>query len=514
MTMTSDNEAARRDPPLTGPTQARAEPVMPELGRAPEPAAAPVAPPVEPSAAPAPPPATVATPAPPPAPPAAVAAPVAPPPLVLVSPAAPKAEPPHEPLTLTPDAGARPAPRPEPKPKPSARERRRARRGANASSREWVVFGSSLLSLLAIFGLVAVMTVGRVFDVMNRPGPLAADRTVIVTRSQGVEGVAQTLEDNGVIRDANAFVWAATLTAQRGNLKAGEFAFPRGATMRQVMDILASGRVVQHAITIPEGLTSWQIVQLLREKDVLAGDIRQVPPEGSLFPSTYRVPRGYPRERLLRQMTEDRNRILAEVWARRRPDLPVRSPEELVTLASIVEKETGVASERARVAGVFVNRLNRRMRLESDPTIIYGLTEGRGVLGRGILRSEITRAHPYNTYTIPALPPGPIANVGREALEAAANPMRSNELFFVADGTGGHVFAATLAEHNRNVARWREIERARGGEVSPGLDAAPEAPRPARPAPRATPTAPQAAPSPGAPLRGAAASPTPAPSIR
>lgn len=389
----------------------------------------------------------------------------------------PQAATPSEPMApLDPPKSVRARLLPErpPRPAPSPRDKRnggRRRRGGQ-SAREFTAFTSSAFSLLTIVGLLAALAYGSFRENLIRPGPLVADRAfVIPTRNGGTSGIGEMLERNGIIADAQLFVWGARLSSSRRGLQAGEYVFPQGASIRQVIDIIASGRVVQHAITVPEGLTSFQIVQRLRETDVLAGDLRQIPPEGSLLPDTYYVTRGTSREALVRRMAEARERVLNDVWARRRPDLPVRSPAELVTLASIVEKETGVAGERARVAGVFVNRLNRRMRLQSDPTIIYGITEGRGVLGRGILRSEIERPTPYNTYTIPALPPTPIANVGRAALEAAANPMRTNEIYFVADGTGGHAFAETLEEHQRNVARWREIERDRGGQVSPGVDA-------------------------------------------
>jgi UPF0755 protein len=371
-------------------------------------------------------------------------------------------------MRLWPQRPPKPATPPPPPREP--RKRSGSGRRGGQSAREWSAFSSSALSLLMIIGLAATFAYGALHDSLTRPGPLAADRTFFIPRNNGgTAGIGEMLERNGIVADADLFVWGARLG--RNQLQAGEYAFPRGASIRQVIDIIASGRVVQHAVTIPEGLTSFQVMQRLRETDVLAGELRQIPPEGSLLPDTYYVTRGTTREELVRRMTRERERVLNEVWARRRPDLPLRSPAELVTLASIVEKETGVGSERPRVAGVFVNRLNRRMRLQSDPTIIYGITEGRGVLGRGILRSEIERPTPFNTYVIPALPPTPIANVGRAALEATANPARTNDLYFVADGTGGHAFAETLEQHQRNVARWREIERERGGQVSPGLDA-------------------------------------------
>jgi UPF0755 protein len=212
-------------------------------------------------------------------------------------------------------------------------------------------------------------------------------------------------------------------------------------------------------VTIPEGLTTEQVLTRLRDNDVLAGDMTETPKEGALLPETYKVARGYPRAKLLLKMQEDQRKFLDHIWARRSPDLPIKTPYELVTLASIVEKETGRADERPRVAAVFVNRLRKGMRLQSDPTIVYGLVGGKATLGRGILKSELEKWTPYNTYAVEGLPPGPIANPGKAALEAVANPSRTPDLYFVADGNGGHVFAETLDQHQRNVQRWRQIER-------------------------------------------------------
>jgi UPF0755 protein len=211
-------------------------------------------------------------------------------------------------------------------------------------------------------------------------------------------------------------------------------------------------------LTVAEGLTSEQIVARLLENDVLTGQIREIPREGTLLPETYKFTRGMTREQIIQRMQQAHRRVLQEVWERRMPDLPIKTPEQLITLASIVEKETGRSEERTRVAAVFVNRLKSRMRLQSDPTIIYGLTGGKGSLGRPILRSEIEQPTPYNTYVVDGLPPGPIANPGRASLEAAANPARTKELYFVADGSGGHVFSDNYAEHQKNVARLRSIE--------------------------------------------------------
>jgi len=228
---------------------------------------------------------------------------------------------------------------------------------------------------------------------------------------------------------------------------------------------------VLHSFTIPEGLTSDQVVQRIRDNDILVGEIKEPPREGSILPETYKFARGETRQALLAVMERAQTKAVDEIWAKRASDLPIKSPGELVTLASIVEKETGKADERARVAGVFINRLRRHIKLESDPTIVYGLAFGKGSLGHPISKAELEQATPYNTYIISGLPPGPIANPGRAALEAAANPSATKELYFVADGTGGHAFAETLDQHLKNVAHWREIEKDVKDRLAP--DAAP-----------------------------------------
>jgi UPF0755 protein len=242
-------------------------------------------------------------------------------------------------------------------------------------------------------------------------------------------------------------------------LKSGEYLFQKNASLRDVINTIVEGKVVQHAITIPEGLTSEQIVARLQDNDIFSGSLKEQPREGTLLPDTYNFPRGTPRDQVIHRMQQAQKRVLAEVWARRNPDVPLRSPEQLVTLASIVEKETGRADERSRVAAVFTNRLRQRIKLQSDPTIIYGLVGGKGTLGRPIKRSEIQQPSPYNTYVIEGLPPGPIANPGRASLEATANPARTRDLFFVADGTGGHSFTETYDQHQKGVAKLRAMEK-------------------------------------------------------
>jgi UPF0755 protein len=321
-----------------------------------------------------------------------------------------------------------------------------------------VIAGNALLTL--VFLLTVLAGVGFVVGKQRfeLPGPLAEDKVINVPRG-GIRDTAALLEREGVIDQPYLFVAGALLMKARNDLKYGEYRFGKQASLRDVVDTIINGKVVQHDFTVAEGLTSDQIVQRLLENDVLSGDIREVPREGTLLPETYRFTRGTTREQMIQRMQQGSRRVAQEVWERRVPDLPIKSLEQLVVLASIIEKETGKAEERTRVAAVFINRLRQRMKLQSDPTIIYGLVGGKGSLGRPIQRSEIEQPTPYNTYVIDGLPPGPIANPGRASLEAAANPARTKELFFVADGTGGHAFADNYEQHQKNVARLRAIER-------------------------------------------------------
>jgi UPF0755 protein len=343
-----------------------------------------------------------------------------------------------------------------PPPAPPSRPRKKPSRWA---SNPIVVAGSWFFTLI----LVAIIFVGGAFWIgkadYDSPGPLAQDTAIIIPGDFGLMDIADLLVKKGVIEQQWVFVGAALGTRSSGKLKAGEYEFPKAASPRQVLAKLVSGEVIEYTVTIPEGLTSDQIVDRLAGVVALSGAVRQVPREGSLMPDTYKFTRGMSREDMLRRMARTQQATLQEIWTKRDPSLPLKSPEELVVLASIVEKETGVAGERPQVAAVFVNRLNKKMRLQSDPTIIYGLVRGKGRLDRPITRSDITTPTPFNTYTIPGLPPGPIGNPGKASLEATANPAKINALYFVADGTGGHAFADTLDQHNRNVTRWRQIER-------------------------------------------------------
>ncbi|MDO9335106.1 MAG: endolytic transglycosylase MltG [Caulobacter sp.] len=322
-----------------------------------------------------------------------------------------------------------------------------------------------LVSGLLTLGLVAALVGVWALWTYQGPGPATKSggvHVVMLRRGAGLNEIASALEKAGAVRSAPVFLAAAQITGAARELKAGEYEFPNRAPMSVVLDYVREGRVVRHQVTIPEGWTSEMVVEALMKEPALTGEVA-TPAEGTILPETYEFERGEERGAVLQRMMDDRDRLLASLWDKRKSGLPVRTPEEAVTLASIVEKETGIASERPRVAAVFMNRLNQGIRLQSDPTIIYGLTRGRP-LGRGIRRSELDAPNPYNTYQIDGLPPGPIANPGRASLAAVLDPPESTELFFVADGSGGHVFASTLEEHNRNVERWRIVEQQKAAE--------------------------------------------------
>ncbi|MFL9827948.1 endolytic transglycosylase MltG, partial [Rhodoplanes sp. SY1] len=281
-----------------------------------------------------------------------------------------------------------------------------------------VVIGNAIFTFLVLLAVVVGGAVWVGKQRLDDVGPLAEEKSVLIPRGAGIRDIADQLVREGVIDHPWTFVGAVVFRKAREDLKSGEYLFQKQASLGDVIDTLVEGKVVQHTITVPEGLTSEQIVQRLLESDLLAGNIREIPREGSLLPETYKVVRGTPRDQVIQRMQQAQRRVLQEVWDHRMADLPLRTPEQLLTLASIVEKETGKPEERTRVAAVFVNRLKQRMRLQSDPTIIYGLVGGKGTLGRPIMRSEIEQPTPYNTYVIDGLPPGPIANPGRAALEA------------------------------------------------------------------------------------------------
>ncbi|MEM8650651.1 MAG: endolytic transglycosylase MltG [Pseudomonadota bacterium] len=319
-------------------------------------------------------------------------------------------------------------------------------------------FVMSCIIFVAII-LVAVGYYGK--HEFEKAGPLKTSQTLVIESGSSVQKIAAQLRENGVINDDFIFLaWARVHKAQ-SSLKAGEYLFKPGMSMLDVMETIRSGKGILHKVSLPEGLTVLQILDRLAKNEILEGELPEVAPaEGTLMPDTYPFQRGTTRKEIIERMQLAQKQFLASVWEKRVDNLPISSPEEMVILASIVEKETGRAAERPHVASVFINRLRKGMKLQSDPTIIYGIFGGAGKpKDRPIYRSDIDKPTPYNTYTIPALPPGPIANPGRAALEAVANPSITDDLFFVANGTGGHVFAKTLEEHNQNVARWRAIEK-------------------------------------------------------
>ena len=387
----------------------------------------------------------------------------------------------------------------------------------------WRAVASNALTFFIVILIVAAGLLAWGRQAYTGPGPLTQAVCFKVERGASLSQVSRALEAQGAVSDARIFRIGADYSDKGGALKFGSYLIQPGSSMAEVIDQLTVGgqstcgreinfRIsvattdvvlreldaaanryvevlkfdpaaeaapaayleavmaddIRLRITVAEGVTSWQVVEGLKRADFLDGKIDQVPPEGSLAPDSYEVDRGADRAALLAEMTDRQTKIIAELWAARAADLPYDTPEAAMVMASIVEKETGIADERKRVASVFINRLRQGMKLQTDPTVIYGITNGEGVLGRGLRQSELRRETPYNTYVIDGLPPGPIANPGRAAIEAALNPEASDYLFFVADGTGGHAFARTLEEHNENVAKWREIEAQQ--EAAPALE--------------------------------------------
>jgi UPF0755 protein len=322
-----------------------------------------------------------------------------------------------------------------------------------------VIAGNAIFTIILVAALAGGLLYSYGKHKLEASGPLDREKVVNIPRGLGLREIADLLARENVIDQPFVFIGGVLVLKAKDDLKYGEYKFAKQITVREAIETIVEGKVVQHAFTIPEGLTSEQIVARLAEVDFLAGNIREVPKEGTLLPETYNFPRGTTREQAIQRMQQTHRRVLQEIWERRSPDIPVKTPEALVTLASIVEKETGRPDERSRVAAVFANRLRQRIKLQSDPTIIYGLVGGKGTLGRPIMRAEIEQPTPYNTYVVEGLPPGPIANPGRASLEATANPARTKEIFFVADGTGGHAFAENLPQHQQNVAKLRQFEQ-------------------------------------------------------
>ncbi|TGP21679.1 MULTISPECIES: endolytic transglycosylase MltG [unclassified Mesorhizobium] len=364
---------------------------------------------------------------------------------------------------LRPEAGT---------PPPSKRSR--------ASRSQVVVFLNFFLSVVILLVLASGAALYFGMQAFVEPGPSANGDTFMVKPNTGVQEIADQLERRGLVSDARIFRLGVRATGNDSALKAGEYAIKPRASMRDIMELFKSGKSVMYSLTIPEGLTVEQALQRVADQEALTGDMpATMPPEGSIATDTLRFTRGATRQQMVDKLVADQKKLVDDVWAHRAPDLPIANMDDFVILASIVEKETGRGDERSRVAAVFLNRLAKGMRLQSDPTIIYGLFGGKGKpADRPIYQSDIDKQTPYNTYLIKGLPPTPIANPGRAALEAVANPSKTDDLYFVADGNGGHVFAATLDEHNQNVARYRALQKkqADAAAKASGQTTAPAAP--------------------------------------
>ncbi len=319
------------------------------------------------------------------------------------------------------------------------------------------------LSALAIVIAAAALIAGGVVvwgnETFEKPGPLAEDAVIVIQRGAGLRTIAAQLENAGILRYPLLFVAKAKWSGAHRELKAGEYSFAAGVSPAAALAKIRDGDVVIHRITIPEGLTSRQMAALIEAAPALHGKLTGIPAEGSLLPETYDYIFGDTRDALVRRMTEARDTTLAKLWQNRTEGLPLPDPRSASILASIVEKETAEPAERSRIAAVFINRLRRGMRLQSDPTVAYALSGGKGPLAQPLTRTDLTIDSPYNTYVIKGLPPGPIANPGTASLAAVLQPAKTKELYFVADGNGGHAFAKSLREHNRNVARWRRLQR-------------------------------------------------------
>ena len=358
--------------------------------------------------------------------------------------------------------------RPEQVPEPPSRRRSRKARS------QVVIFLNFVMTVIVFATLVGIGIFYYGVKSYEEPGPLTANTNFIVKSGSGAKEIAANLERNGIVSDSRVFRLLSRVYLDGETLKAGEYEIKAGASMREIIELLKSGKSILYSVSVPEGLTVKQVFRRLSDDPVLEGDLPvELPAEGSLMPDTYKFSRGTKRADIVQQMAAAQKNLIDQIWERRDADLPITSREEFVTLASIVEKETGKADERSRVASVFLNRLEKGMRLQSDPTIVYGLFGGDGKPSdRPIFQSDLEKQTPYNTYIIKGLPPTPIANPGRAALEAVANPSRTSDLYFVADGTGGHVFAETLDEHNQNVRRWRKLEAEKAAEAAKEAGAA------------------------------------------
>jgi UPF0755 protein len=331
-------------------------------------------------------------------------------------------------------------------------------------------FARVLKSLFVFAMLSGIAAAGLAFYgylQFTAEGPLATKTVYVVSPGMKRAEVGAALQDAGIVRSASIFTAAAYVNGLRGgHLKAGEYEFPEHSSIDDVLGIITSGRTIAYKITIPEGWTSEMAAARIAENDVLTGDITNVPAEGSILPDTYVFRRGLTRQKMLDDMQAAQAKLLDTLWNARAPGTVLKSKEEAVVLASIVEKETGIPEERPLVASVFLNRLKQGIRLQSDPTIIYGIVGGKGKLDRALTKDDLASDTPFNTYKIDGLPPGPIANPGKASIEAVLNPPDTGYLYFVANGTGGHAFAKTLEEHNANVVKWRAIENGQAALVT------------------------------------------------
>ncbi|HEX7775614.1 MAG TPA: endolytic transglycosylase MltG [Parvibaculum sp.] len=350
-------------------------------------------------------------------------------------------------------------------------------------------FRRFLLLLIVVLPGLAALLAGGAFLYgkarFNAEGPATQTTVVWLPPGLGLTAITERLHQAGVIDERIIFRTGVRLIRGAGTLKAGEYEIPPHASMADIARLLLSGKSIVHQITIPEGLTSQEAMEIVKADPVLMGDMPILPPEGALLPETYNFTKGMTRKMIVARMEKDQTALMNALWPKRATGLPFSTPQQALILASIVEKETGIANERPKVAAVFVNRLKKPMRLQSDPTIIYGITHGAGPLGRPIRQSEIARPTPYNTYQVDGLPPTPICNPGKASIEAVLNPPATGDLYFVADGSGGHAFASSLAEHDRNVDRWRKVEKTQ--EKKPEK---PAGKAPARNAPAIPPKAP------------------------
>ena len=317
----------------------------------------------------------------------------------------------------------------------------------------------SLVTVVVICGVLGVAAGFYSRSVFESPGPLTENRTFTVERGMRTPAIAHALADAGIISDPNVFIAAAYATQAYKRMRAGEYLFEKNATMATVMSMIVLGKELIYKISVPEGWTSSQVIERVNAHQNLEGTLNILPLEGTLLPDTYVFRSGMTRDDIVRQMRAAQEKLVDDLWQHRVPGLPFKTKEEAITLASIVERETAVPEERPRIASVFINRLRNRMRLQSDPTIIYGISGGKSKLDRPITRSDLETKNPYNTYRIDGLPPTPIGNPGRDSIAAVLNPLETKDLYFVADGSGGHVFSSTLAEHSKNVGKWRVIEK-------------------------------------------------------